>query len=148
MENKLIQLLDKNLQSSGCKIKKKQIVMEIYSSKKTLVCPYCGSSTSRVHSTYQREIQDIPMQEKQTILLLDVRKMFCDNPECTRKTFAERFEFIAPKAKKTKRLINHILVTSTKLSSNSASTLLKTNNIKSCKSSICDLVKKNAIDCG
>ncbi|OYO59674.1 hypothetical protein CG709_18115 [Lachnotalea glycerini] len=50
-------------------------------------CPYCGHSSFSVHSTYQREIQDISLQDKQTILLLSVRKMFCDNPQCSHKTF-------------------------------------------------------------
>lgn len=66
------------------------------------MCPYCGSFSSRVHSIYPREFQDIPLHEKQTILLLDTRKMYCDNPEFTRKTFAERFDFVTPNGKKTK----------------------------------------------
>lgn len=50
--------------------------------------------------------------------------------------------------KKTNRLVSKILNTSTKLSSVSASILLKSNSVKVCKSSICDLLKKNAIHCG
>ena len=68
--------------------------------------------------------------------------MFCDNPDCTFKTFSERFDFENPKAKKTNRLIEKILATSTKLSSVSASSLLKMGSVKVCKSSICDLIKK------
>ena len=74
--------------------------------------------------------------------------MFCDNPECSHKTFSERFDFVVPNGKKTNRLIEKILVTSITLSSVSASSLLKTNSIKVCKSSICDLLKKNTFDCG
>lgn len=74
--------------------------------------------------------------------------MFCDNQECTHKTFSERFDFVAPCGKKTKRLIEKILVTSTKLSSVNAASLLKNDSIQVCKSSICDLLKKNAHDCG
>lgn len=83
-----------------------------------------------------------PFQDKQAILLLMARKMFCDNPECTIKTFSERFNFVNQKAKKTNRLIEKILVTSTKLSSVSASSLLKMGSVKVWKSSICDLLKK------
>ena len=97
---------------------------------------------------YQREIQDIPMQDRQTILLLNARKMFCTNPDCDHKTFSERFDFIAPKGRKTKRLVDKILMTSVKLSSVSASALLKADSVKVCKSSICDLLKKNAGNCG
>lgn len=111
-------------------------------------CPYCGTVSSKVHSVYQREIQDIPLQDRQTILLLNTRKMFCMNPACGHKTFSERFDFIAPKERKTRRLVNKILKTSSKLSSVSASALLKEDSIKVCKSSICDLLKKNADSCG
>ena len=105
-------------------------------------CPYCGKVSSKIHSVYQREIQDIPIQNKQTIVLLNTRKMFCSNPACDHKTFSERFDFIASRERKTKRLVNKILLTSTKVSSISASALLKERSIKVCKSSICDLLKK------
>ena len=41
-----------------------------------------------------------------------------------------------------------ILYSAAQLSSLNASKLLKSENIKVCKSSICDLLKKNAIHCG
>lgn len=148
MEQELIKALDKNLECSDCKVKTDKIIMEIHSIKETVTCPFCGCTSSRVHSRYQREIQDISLLDKQMILLLDVRKMFCDNNECDHKTFSERFDFIASNSQKTNRLINKILITSTKLSSVSATTLFKSSGIKTSKSSICDLLKKNASHCG
>jgi len=148
MEQQLIKLLDNSLECTNCKIKNNQIILAIQSVKEKLSCPYCGCPSARVHSVYEREIQDIPFLDKQTILLLTTRKMFCDNPDCTFKTFSERFDFVNPKGKKTNRLMEKILVTSTKLSSVSASSLLKTGSVKVCKSSICDLLKKNAGTCG
>ena len=68
--------------------------------------------------------------------------MFCDNPRCTFKTFSEPFDFVKPKGKKTNRLIEKILITSTKLSSVSAASLLKGGSVMVCKSSICGLLKK------
>ena len=111
-------------------------------------CPFCGSKTSKVHSIYQREIQDLPMQGKKVILLVDTRKMRCMNPGCSHKTFSEKHPFVAAKSKKTNRLIQNIIYTSSQLSSLKASKLLKSENISVCKSSICDLLKKNAIHCG
>jgi transposase len=148
VEQKIIQLLDPDLESKRCIIKKEQIVFEIYSKKQEAVCPYYGQVSSKVHSVYQREIQDIAIQNRQTILLLNTRKMFCCNPECDHKTFSERFEFIAPNERKTKRLINKILMTSSKLSSVSASALLQADSIHISKSSICSMLKKNAGYCG
>lgn len=148
MEQELIKALDKDLEVLDCKIKNDEIIMEIHSTRKVVSCPFCGFVSSKVHSIYQREIQDISVQDKQMVLLLDTRKMFCENFECEHKTFAERFDFLAPNAQKTKRLLDKIVITSTKLSSVSAAALLKSDRIKTSKSSICDLLKKNASHCG
>ena len=138
-----MKLLDNDLECTRFQIKKDMLIFEVHSTKEKIPCPYCGKLSSKVHSVYQREIQDIPIQDKQTILLLDTRKMFCNNPDCSHKTFSERFGFVSPKGRKTDRLIDKILMTSAKLSSVSASTLLKSGAIKVSKSSICDLLKKN-----
>ena len=148
MEQELIKLLSNDLKCTDCRFKDNQVILDIQSTKRQVICPYCNKVSSKIHSVYQREIQDIPMQDKQTILLLNTRKIFCNNPECKNKTFSERFDFVAPNGKKTKRLVNKILMTSTKLSSVSASSLLKAGSIKAGKSSICDLLKKNAYHCG
>ena len=142
MEDKIVKSLSSDLECIRCKLKSRQIVLEAQSIKVQVACPYCGTFSSKVHSVYQREVQDIPLQDKQTILLLNTRKMFCTNSACNHKTFSERFEFIAPNGRKTKRLVDKILIISSKLSSVSASTLLKADSIKICKSSICDLLKK------
>ena len=148
MEQTFIKLLDKNLECINCRVKDTKIIITAKSIRKEVVCPYCGVISSKIHSVYQREIQDIPMQDKQTILLLNTRKMFCVNKECSKKTFSERFDFLSSNGKKTKRLIDKILVTSTKLSSVNASALLKVSAVQVSKSGICDLLKKNAGDCG
>lgn len=142
MEQEIIKLLDPDLECVRCKLKTRQIVFEVQSTREQVPCPYCGIFSSKVHSVYQREIQDIPMQDNQTILLLNIRKMFCTNSTCDHKTFSERFDFIAPNGRKTKRLVDKILITSSKLSSVAASALLKADSVKICKSSICDLLKK------
>lgn len=148
MVQAIIKDLDKNLKCDGTIIKDTQIILRISSSQQSVCCPFCGQPSKKIHSRYQREIQDIPIQEKQTILLLEVRKMFCLNNVCERTTFAETFDFVPPKGKKTERLIHKILLASTKMSSVSAVKLLKADSIKTCKSSICDLLKKNASHCG
>ena len=102
-------------------------------------CEMCGNEKIRyVHI----------MKGKKVILLVDTRKMRCMNPDCSHKTFSEKHPFVTAKSKKTNRLIQNILYTSSQLSSLNASKLLKSENITVCKSSICDLLKKNAIHCG
>ena len=148
MEQKIIKLLDSNLECINCRIKDDKIIMEIRSIKKQVECPFCKVLSDKIHSTYEREIQDIPLHDRQTILLLKTRKMFCYNTECQYKTFSEPFEFVSPKSKKTKRLIDKILMTSVKLSSVSASALLKKEYVQVSKSAICEMLKKNPRDCG
>ena len=40
--------------------------------------------------------------------MLIVKKFFCTNPDCKKKTFGERFDFVSPKAVRTKRLDDYI----------------------------------------
>lgn len=140
--DEFIKLLNRNYKLRQYRIKDKEAVFHIQSSKKELACPFCGSKTMHVHSTYQRESQDLLIQDKQVILLVNTRKFFCHNPGCPHKTFAERHAFAASKAKKTDRLVRNIIHTSPQLSSLNASILLKSGSITACRSSICSLLKK------
>ena len=54
------------------------------------VCPYCGKISRRVHSYYLRHMTDLSILGKTTRLHLEMRKFYCANPECKRKTFAEQ----------------------------------------------------------
>lgn len=146
--NTLIQLLDKSYELYDCRIKESNIIMEIGSKTNNFFCPYCGRPSDKVHSRYQREIQDLPIQGKRTILLVTTRKLFCDNPECQKKTFSERHPFVSIKGQKTTRLENAILNKSLDVSSINASKLLASEGISVSKSSICAMLKKNAGACG
>ena len=53
-------------------------------------CPYCGRISHRVHSRYVRTIQDLSILGRRVVLYLEVRKFFCDNEDCRKKTFAEQ----------------------------------------------------------
>ncbi|BFN03520.1 hypothetical protein [Clostridium tetani] len=68
--------------------------------------------------------------------------MFCVSENCNHKTFAENFDLLMPKAKKTKRLENEILNLSLNLSSINASKYLSEKIAKISKSTICNLLKK------
>lgn len=143
-----ISALDPNYQLDKYHIKDNIAVFYISSQMKEVKCPYCGALSSKVHSSYEREIQDLPMQNRKVVLLVKTRKMFCSNCQCEKKTFSERHMFTQNNGKKTARLIQNILYTSTQLSSVNAAKIMKSNSIEVGKSSICSLLKKNAIDCG
>ena len=72
-------------------------------------CPLCGTSASRIHSFYSRQIMDVPCAQKCVRLILQVRKFFCDVKTCLRKIFTEQLApFIQPWARVTTRLFQEI----------------------------------------
>jgi transposase len=55
-----------------------------------VACPSCGSVSSRVHSRYERRLADTAVGGQRTAIVLEVRRLFCDEPDCDRRTFAEQ----------------------------------------------------------
>jgi transposase len=53
-------------------------------------CPACGTLSGRVHSRYERRLSDTSVAGRETLIHLRARRLFCDNTECARKTFAEQ----------------------------------------------------------
>ncbi|MCQ1529184.1 transposase family protein [Lutispora saccharofermentans] len=146
--NEFVKSLDPSLNYLTHETYEHKIIIVVESSRSEINCPYCGKIASKVHSIYQRKLQDLPLQDKQVTILLNNRKYFCDNRECSHKTFAERYDFIESKSRKTKRLIDKILRLSTTVSSVSASQILKADATIVSKSTICNLLKKNALHYG
>ena len=137
-----LQLLDENLDYVSHIIKDDICYITVSSNRKEVKCPYCGRTATKVHSTYERTFQDLPILGKKVIIKLRNRKMFCSNPDCSKTTFAERFEFLTNKSKKTSRLENEIVRLSLNCSSVAASEILKKNVIDVGKSTVCSLLKK------
>ncbi|WP_181870591.1 transposase family protein [Hafnia paralvei] len=140
--DEFIKLLDKNLEYLKHKIIDDTIYIYIASTRKEVSCPFCGHISSKAHSTYERSFQDLPMQGKKVKIIIKNRKMFCNNPECNHTTFAERFDWLANKSKKTKRLEDEIVHMSLNCSSIAAANFLSKNTVAVGKSTICNLFKK------
>ncbi|WP_449235765.1 transposase family protein [Azospirillum doebereinerae] len=67
-------------------------------------CPTCGVPSRSVHSRYRRSPSDLPMIGRDVRLSLTVRRFYCQDPSCPRRTFAERFGLaLAPFARRTRR---------------------------------------------
>lgn len=138
----LIKLLNPCLSLKRYEIAGDTIKLYVTSDKSELICPFCNGISSRVHSHYDRSFQDLPIQGKKTLVIITNRKMFCNNSECGHKTFAEQFDFLEHKAKKSKRLKEEIIRISLKQSSVSASEYLKKSVADVKKSTICNYLKK------
>jgi transposase len=51
-------------------------------------CPACGSWSSRVHSSYLRQVHDLPVGGRPVLIHLAMRRFKCTNAACTKVTFA------------------------------------------------------------
>ncbi|HHW30082.1 MAG TPA: transposase family protein [Clostridiaceae bacterium] len=140
--DKFIKQLDQNLDYIRHEIVDGKCYITVASSRKEVICPFCGSASSKIHSIYSRTFQDLPIQGNKVFIIIRNRKMFCNNPDCNHTTFAERFDFISDKAKKTRRLVDEIVRLSLNCSSVEASKAFRKNIVDVGKSTICNLLKK------
>ena len=56
------------------------------------LCSGCGTVSPRVHSRYGRRLADTAISGQETAIDLEVRRFFCDNADCAKKTFAEQVD--------------------------------------------------------
>jgi transposase len=90
----------------------KQIVFEedkirlaVESTACAATCPCCHEQSMDVHSAYMRYPVDLAWSEKAVVLHLKVKRFFCRNANCPKRTFAERFSgLVSPYARRTKRV--------------------------------------------
>ena len=138
----MVKLLSEELQYISHKVSDTGIELYVESTSEQARCPYCGTVSSKVHSTYLRKLQDLPMQGKKVVICLTNRKYFCVNEQCGQRTFAEQFTFFERSATKTKRLVEEIKRIATTQSALSASKYLRQSVAQVGKSTICNLLKK------
>jgi transposase len=68
-------------------------------------CPDCGRASRAVHSRYRRCPADLSSLGRAVRVELRVRRSYCRNAACARRTFAERLpELLGPRARRTRRL--------------------------------------------
>ncbi len=85
-------------------------------------CPDCAMASSAVHSRYQRRLDDLPVAGHPVSILLAVRRFFCPNPVCARRTFAEQFGDLAGRRRRrTSRLLGMLTVLATALAGRTGS---------------------------
>jgi transposase len=67
------------------------VTIRVESTATTSTCPRCGINADRVHSRYTRTVTDLPLHGRRTTLVVAARRFFCDEPNCRRTLFCERF---------------------------------------------------------
>lgn len=88
------------------------------------ICPICGKMSHKLHATYKRKFQDMPLHCKQTFLHANVYKYDCENPACECKVFMEELPFAKASQVRTDALNTLVLATSMFLSNEGASKVL------------------------
>ncbi|MGQ0604204.1 MAG: ISL3 family transposase [Anaerolineales bacterium] len=68
-------------------------------------CPICGQTSASVHSRYLRRAAEVPIAGVAVRVWFTVRRFFCRNSHCSRRTFTEQIpEWLAPRAQRSQRL--------------------------------------------
>ena len=81
-----------------------RFVLRVSSTQAIALCPLCHCPSHRIHSHYERTLQDLPFVQFSLTILLEVCKFFCGNVSCHRKIFTERLpDVVAPWARQTAR---------------------------------------------
>ncbi|MFF3159238.1 transposase family protein, partial [Streptomyces sp. NPDC057910] len=75
----------------------------------TVACPDCGRGSARVHSRYGRRLADVAMGGRPVVIGLSVRRLFCDSPDCGRRTFVEQVEGLTVRYQRRSPLLQHVV---------------------------------------
>src|SRR6266568_3587260 len=67
------------------------LTLSVRSSRITVACPLCTQPSAKIHRRYTRTLADLPCMNTAVRLQVEVRRFFCGNALCPRKTFAEPF---------------------------------------------------------
>jgi transposase len=118
------------------------VYIYVKSNRAEVKCPYCGATGRRIHSWYERRFRDLPIQGKKVEVVVNNRKYYCPNQECRHTTFAESFDCLPFKGKRSRRLTESIMDISLSMSSVAAAATLRKGTADVSKSTICNLLKK------
>lgn len=111
MEVKQVAAFPEGLEIAAIEMKDDALTITAVSIRPHPCCPLCGEPSTRGHSSYLRQVADLPCSGQQVRLFLQVRKCFCEVITCARKIFAARItSFVAPWARVTQRLFQIVQV--------------------------------------
>lgn len=86
-------------------VEKSEIYLDVESIIQKAICPKCREESVAIHSTYFRYPIDLAWAELNEILHLRVKRFFCQNHECQKRTFTERFPgIVIPYARRINRV--------------------------------------------
>ena len=101
-----------------------RIVVRARTPHGTAVCPMCGVQSGRVHGYHLRTVTDLPVDGRQVVLRVRVRRLVCPTHGC-RQTFREQTPGILERyQRRTHRLSQHVKAVVTELAGRAGARLL------------------------
>jgi transposase len=86
-------------------VENEKISLFVDSTNCKAICPRCQVESGEIHSTYIRYPIDLAWANRAVIFNLKVKRFFCRNKYCPKRTFAERFpDVVLPYARRTNRV--------------------------------------------
>jgi transposase len=123
-----------------------QAALFVQSRRALGTCPSCQQSSSKLHSYYYRKINDLPAFGNKVCLKVKAKKWFCQNVDCSRKIFTERFaHFIQPFKRCSDRLREKLLNVALLMGGNAGERLCRTLNLATSSSSLIRLIHSQSL---
>lgn len=72
-------------------------------------CPTCGTLSDRVHTSYVRQPDELPVGDRRLRFFVVARRFWCDQPECDQQIFCERLEWVPADGRRTLALAQWII---------------------------------------
>ena len=118
-----------------------------HATAETALCPDCATPSRRVHSYYTRSPCDLPCIGRAVRLVLRVRRFRCRNPQCTRKTFAERLPTVVARyARRTARLTAALRAVGFRMSSEAGAGVLKHLQVHISADTLLRLLRRTSLE--
>ncbi|WP_083905038.1 transposase family protein [Nocardia transvalensis] len=77
-----------------------------------VTCPGCAVMPQRAHSRYERTLSDAAVAGREALIQLRVRRLFCDNSNCARRTFVQQVSGVAGRHARRTTMLQRLLCTS------------------------------------
>ena len=134
-----------NLEIQQVRLTSEELTVVAVSSQKAVPCPICGQEARRVHSSYVRTLQDLPWGPLRLQLQVRVHRFFCQNSNCLRKIFTERFsELMEPSSRRTNRLRDALCTIGWVLGGRAGARQCATQAVPVCATTLLTLLRREA----
>jgi len=120
-----------------------KVLIKAVSTSRSATCPYCQTPSHKRHSSYNRKPQALPCSDTPAQLVLSVQRYFCQDPDCIRKTFAERIPDTASfYARRTTCLETVLKCIAFEMSAEAASRVCEQFNVQISADSVLRLIRR------